>query len=120
MTDRLTFTVDADDHGERLDRYLAAEIPNQSRSQIQRIIDEGHVTHSRVKTVKANSECREGDVITILLPDVAPSTAAAEDIPLDILFDDDDIVVVNKPAGLVVHPAAGTAAGRSSTPSSTT
>jgi len=108
---RLEFVVGPDEHGERLDRFLAGEIPQQSRSQIQRIIEEGHVTHSRVKAVKANTECREGDAVTITLPDLAPSTAAAEDIPLEILFDDDDIVVVNKPAGMVVHPAAGNPSG---------
>ena len=140
---RLEFTVDADNAGERLDRFLAGEIPQQSRSQIQRLIDEGHVTVTRTnvgrtnvgqtnvgrtnvgrtnvgrnfssattaKPAKANLELREGDVITIALPDLAPATAAAEDIPLDILFDDDDIVVVNKPAGMVVHPAAGNPGG---------
>ena len=124
---RLAFTVDAENAGERLDRFLAGEIPQQSRSQIQRIIDEGHVTLVRTtvgrtvgrnfssagtaKPAKANLELREGDVITIALPDLAPATAEAEDIPLDILFDDDDIVVVNKPAGMVVHPAAGNPGG---------
>ena len=116
----LTFTVDAESTGERLDRFLAGEIPQQSRSQIQRLIDEGHVTLTRTnvgrnfssaKTAKANLELREGDVITIALPDLAPATAEAEDIPLDIVFDDDDIVAVNKPAGMVVHPAAGNPGG---------
>jgi len=107
----LQFTADEDDEGNRLDRFLAGEIPDQSRSQIQRLIEAGHVTHSRVKAVKANSEIREGDVITIALPEAAATTAVAEDIPLEILFDDRDIVVVNKPAGMVVHPAAGNHTG---------
>ncbi len=107
----LSFTADADQAGDRLDRYLTAQIPDCSRSQIQRLIEDGHVTHSRYKKVKANSDVRDGDVITVALP--APEAAAAlpEDLPLDILFDDRDLVVVNKPAGMVVHPAAGNPSG---------
>ena len=107
----LQFTADADDEGNRLDRFLAGEIPDQSRSQIQRLIEAGHVTHSRVKTVKANSEVREGDVVSVEVPGAIATEALAEDIPLDILFNDRDIVVVNKPSGMVVHPAAGNHSG---------
>jgi 23S rRNA pseudouridine1911/1915/1917 synthase len=107
MTTNQVFTVPAEAEGERLDRYLAGEIPNFSRSQIQRLIDDGQVLCSRVKRTKANVQLREGDEITVTLP--APTAAAplAQVIPLDLLFDDPDIVVVNKPAGMVVHPAAG-------------
>ena len=101
------FTVSVEAEGERLDRYLAGEIPNWSRSQIQRLIDEGHVVVPRVKHTKANVQLREGDEISVTLPEPAAATPLAQDIPLDILFDDPDIVVVNKPAGMVVHPAAG-------------
>jgi 23S rRNA pseudouridine1911/1915/1917 synthase len=107
----LSFTADEDDEGNRLDRFLAGEIPERSRSQIQRLIEAGYVSHSRLKAVKANSEIRDGDVITIELPEAEATTALAEDIPLDILFDDRDIVVVNKPSGMVVHPAAGNHTG---------
>jgi len=100
-------TVPAEAEGERLDRFLAGEIPQYSRSQIQRLIEEGHVVCSRVKHTKANVQLREGDVIGITLPDAIPAAPAAQDIPLDILYDDEDVVVVNKPAGMVVHPAAG-------------
>lgn len=103
----LAFTVSAEAEGERLDRYLAGEIPNYSRSQIQRLIDEGQVVVSRVKHTKANVQLREGDAIRVTLPDVAAAAPAAQDIPLDILFNDADLIVVNKPAGMVVHPAAG-------------
>ena len=108
---RLEFTADADHHGDRLDRFLAGEIADHSRSQIQRLIESGHVTHSRFKKAKPNSEIRDGDVITVDLPDAQPSDVRAEDIPLEILFDDADLVVVNKPAGMVVHPAAGNPSG---------
>lgn len=107
----LAFTADEDDEGNRLDRFLAGEIPERSRSQIQRLIEAGHVSHSRLKAVKPNSEIRDGDVIIIELPEAEAATALAEDIPLDILFNDRDIVVVNKPSGMVVHPAAGNHTG---------
>ena len=105
------FTVPAEAEGERLDRYLAGEVPQYSRSRIQRLIDEGRVRVPRVKVTKANVQLREGDVIEVSLPDAAPAAPAAEDIPLDILHDDEDVVVVNKPAGMVVHPAAGNPRG---------
>jgi 23S rRNA pseudouridine1911/1915/1917 synthase len=107
----LSFRADADAAGDRLDRYLTAQIPDYSRSQIQRLIEDGHVTHSRYKKVKANLDVRDGDVITVALRDPEPTAAQPEDIPLEILFDDRDIVVVNKPAGMVVHPAAGNPSG---------
>lgn len=103
----LTLTVDGESEGERLDRFLAGEVPGFSRSQIQRLIDEGAVHVTRVKVTKANVVLREGDVIQVVLPEVQTPAPAAQDIPLDILHDDDDVVVVNKPAGMVVHPAAG-------------
>ena len=108
---RLQFAADADAAGERLDRYLTAQIPDYSRSQIQRLIEDGHVAHSRHQKVKPNSDIRDGDVITVDVPEAQPSQALAEDLPLDILFDDEDVVVVNKPAGMVVHPAAGNTSG---------
>ena len=108
---QLTFTADADHHGERLDRFLAGEIADCSRAQIQRLIEQGHVTHSRFKAAKSNNEIREGDVIAVEQPAPTPAAAQAEDLPLEILFDDADIVVVNKPAGMVVHPAAGNPGG---------
>ncbi len=108
---RLEFTADADNEGNRLDRFLTGEIADYSRSRIQRLIETGHVTHSRLKTAKANSEIREGDVLTIELPDAEPSSALPEDLPLEILFNDADLVVVNKPAGMVVHPGAGVQSG---------
>src|SRR5574338_197444 len=81
------------------------------RSQIQRLIEDGRVTHSRYQKVKANNDIREGDVIGVELPDAQPSAAQPEDLPVEILFDDPDLVVVNKPAGMVVHPAAGNPTG---------
>jgi 23S rRNA pseudouridine1911/1915/1917 synthase len=104
---RLDLTVTAESEGERLDRYLAGEVPNYSRSQIQRLIEDGHVVVKRVKVTKSNVQLRIGDEIALDLPEAAPAAPAAQDIPIDILYDDEDLVVVNKPAGMVVHPAAG-------------
>jgi 23S rRNA pseudouridine1911/1915/1917 synthase len=108
---RLQFTADAEAAGERLDRYLTGQIPDYSRSQIQRLIESGHVTHSRHAKTKANSDIREGDLIGVELPEAQPATAQPEDLPLPILYNDADVVVVDKPAGMVVHPGAGNASG---------
>jgi 23S rRNA pseudouridine1911/1915/1917 synthase len=97
-----------DEHeGLRLDKYLSGEVPGQSRSQIQRLIEDGRVSLPRVKQVKANTAVREGDSITIDIPPPSPSELLAEDLPLQVLHDDEDVVVLDKPAGMVVHPGAG-------------
>jgi 23S rRNA pseudouridine1911/1915/1917 synthase len=105
------FLVAEEHDGLRLDKYLAGEIPHRSRAQVQRLIDEGRVSLPRLKAVKANSVVRAGDTITVEVPEAVPAALVAEDLPLEILYDDADIVVVNKPAGLVVHPGAGHASG---------
>src|SRR5690349_10949580 len=109
--DRLEFVVGAEHEGERLDRYLASQLPHRSRSQVQRIIEDGHVAMTRVKAAKSNTALREGDTVTVLLPPPAPSSLAAEDLPLPILYQDEDVVVLDKPAGMVVHPGAGHGTG---------
>ena len=108
---QVSFTADEDNRGDRLDRFLAGEIADYSRSQIQRLIETGHVTHSRYQDAKSNSDIRDGDVISVVLPAPTATAAQAEDLPIEILYDDVDIVVVNKPAGMVVHPAAGNPSG---------
>ncbi len=105
------FTAGPDHEGLRLDKFLAGEVPNTSRAQLQRLIDDGRVTMPRVALPKANTTVREGDRVTLDVPEAAPSALVAEDLPLPILYDDVDVVVVNKPAGLVVHPGAGHATG---------
>lgn len=102
-----TFEIGPDHEGLRLDKFLANELPNHSRAQVQRLIDDGRVSMPRVAMPKANTAVRPGDVVTVEVPAPAPSTLEPEDLPLPILHDDADVVVVNKPAGLVVHPGAG-------------
>jgi 23S rRNA pseudouridine1911/1915/1917 synthase len=104
---RLELLVEPEHEGLRIDRVLASEIAGYSRSQIQRLIEEGHVTFPRVKVVKANTQVREGDVISVILPAPVAAAPVAENLALEVLFQDADIIVINKPAGMVVHPGAG-------------
>src|SRR5688572_1053079 len=107
----MLITVQPEHDGLRLDRVLASEISGYSRSQLQRLIEEGHITLPRVKAVKPNTSVREGDVITVLLPEPIAPVAVAEALPLEIVYQDPDVIVVNKPAGMVVHPGAGHESG---------
>jgi 23S rRNA pseudouridine1911/1915/1917 synthase len=107
----LSFAAGPEHDGLRLDKYLAGEVPNQSRAQVQRLIEEGHVQLARVAKAKANTAVRAGDTVTVRVPEAVPATLDPEDLPLSVLYDDADVVVVDKPAGLVVHPGAGHATG---------
>ena len=106
----VTLAVPADSAGERVDRVIAALVPNLSRSQVQRLIKEGAVTIGGA-AVKPNHTVRAGEKIALTLPEPSPAAPDAEALPLPILYEDADIVVVDKPAGMVVHPAAGHASG---------
>jgi len=103
-------TVPAEDAGARIDRYLAGVLPGQSRSQIQRLIRDGRVLIGS-QPVKSNRLVHEGDTISVDIPEAAPAAAQPEALDLPILYEDADVVVVDKPAGMVVHPAAGHAEG---------
>ncbi len=92
--------------GARLDRYIAEHLPELSRAAVQRLIDDGFVLVNRVAR-KASYRVQVGETITLTIPPPEPATPRAENIPLDILYEDDDLLVINKPAGMVVHPAAG-------------
>jgi 23S rRNA pseudouridine1911/1915/1917 synthase len=91
---------------ERLDKFLSAKIPDLSRGAIQRLLGEGHILVDGI-VVKPTHRPRKGEVITINIPEATPAAANAEAIALDILYEDDDLLVINKPAGMVVHPGAG-------------
>ena len=96
----------ADITGERLDAFLARVAPDISRSSAQRLIDEGCVTLNGKKP-KKNDRLAEGDRVSLEIPDPKEVDIAPKDIPLEIVYEDDDVLVINKPKGLVVHPAAG-------------
>jgi 23S rRNA pseudouridine1911/1915/1917 synthase len=104
------FLVEAASVGTRLDQFLAATVPELSRARLQDLIKAGHVTLNRAST-KPNARLRVGDAIRLEEPAPVASSTTAEDIALEVLFEDDDLIVINKPAGLVVHPAAGNWSG---------
>ena len=92
--------------GQRLDRYLAAVVPGQSRSQVQRLIELGHVEVAG-RSARANLAVKTGDRIGVEIPEPVAPAPLPEDIPVPVLYEDADLIVVDKPAGMVVHPAAG-------------
>ncbi|KPL16409.1 MAG: pseudouridine synthase [Anaerolineae bacterium SM23_84] len=96
--------------GPRVDKYIAQEVPDLSRSFVKKLLDEGQVTVDG-KMPKASYKVEAGDVIVVRVPPPEPTEVRAEDIPLRILYEDADIVVVDKPAGMVVHPAHGHRSG---------
>lgn len=98
--------VTASRPGERLDAYLRTQFPAVSRGALQRLIEQGYIRVNG-QTVKATHPPRAGDVVDVIWPEARPAEAQPEEIPLDVLFEDESLLVVNKPAGLVVHPAAG-------------
>ncbi len=107
MTDRIeTFHYD-EQNPDRLDKYLVSCLPEFSRARIQGLILDGFVSINGVAAKKAGQMIEDGDDIEVRVPPPVPSGLVAEDIPLDIIFENDDLIVVNKPAGMVVHPAAG-------------
>ena len=96
--------------GARLDAFLAAHLGEVSRSAIQRAIESGEVTVND-RTAKPSYKVRAQDEIQVELPEALPLEARPEQIPLDIVFEDDALIVINKPAGMVVHPGAGVSSG---------
>ena len=103
MTD-LRLTADRD--RERLDQFLSRSVEGLTRSAAQRLIEEGAVTCNG-RAVKKNARTAVGDDVALTLPDPEPVDVLPQDIPLDVAYEDDDVIVVNKPVGMVVHPAPG-------------
>jgi len=113
MTDRATETVRiaADESGGRLDRVLATRIPALSRSRLKALILDGQVTITARTIRDPATHVNSGDIVTVTLPPPEPAKPAGEAIPLHVVYEDDALVVIDKPKGLVVHPAAGHASG---------
>ena len=122
----MTFEVPPEFDGQRLDRFLVSVLGSHSRSQIQKLVTGGHVTITTAaearraakggdghpgRAAKANLVVREGDVVSVEVPAAAEPAIEREELPLEILFQDADVAVLNKPAGMVVHPGAGHASG---------
>jgi 23S rRNA pseudouridine1911/1915/1917 synthase len=106
----LTLTVAAEAAGERLDAFLAAQIEGWSRARLQRLIDEADVVVNG-NVVKSSYKVRVNDEIEVELTPRPSESFSPEDIPIDVVYEDDALIVVNKPAGMVVHPAAGISGG---------
>jgi len=104
------FEVNECEIGERLDVFLAKEMSEVSRSNIQKLIASGQVIVND-KIVKTNYKVKASDVIILTMPELRPLESIAEDIPIDVVYEDDDIIVVNKSRGMVVHPATGNYSG---------
>ena len=102
----MNLTTDDADGKIRLDQYLAAHLPELSRSRIQNLIKSGDVLVNG-SPAKPKNPVSRGDSITVRIPEPEPAEAQPQDIPLDILYEDEDVVVINKESGMVVHPAAG-------------
>ena len=96
--------------GARLDKYVGENVPGLSRTHAQQLIEEGHVTVNG-KAARSSLKLALGDKVEVTVPPEAPSTLTAEDIPLNIIYEDSDLLVIDKPAGLAVHPAPGTPSG---------
>ncbi|RMF67594.1 MAG: RluA family pseudouridine synthase [Cyanobacteria bacterium J069] len=97
--------------GDRLDRYLAAQLPNLSRARLQKLIEQGQVSVNGAVCRSKKGVAQAGDRLTVSIPPAAPLDLQAEAIPLDILYEDEHLIILNKPVGLVVHPAPGHASG---------
>ena len=98
--------ITAEESGERIDALLARILPDLSRSAAQRLLEEGRVCLLG-RPVRKNYKCSEGDCFEVSLPELRELPLVPQDIPLDLVFEDEDVIVVNKPRGLVVHPAPG-------------
>ena len=102
----IEFRIEEAIAGERIDKFLSDSLPDVSRSYIQKLIKDGQVTVNQ-KTVKSNYKLNAGDLLSMEEPELQEPDIEAEDIPLDILYEDSDLLIINKPKGMVVHPSAG-------------
>ncbi|MCR5503008.1 MAG: RluA family pseudouridine synthase [Lachnospiraceae bacterium] len=105
--EKLVFQVSEETEGERLDKYLAAFVEGFSRSYLQKLIADGRLVINRKGCTKSSVTVKSGDEIVLEVPENVIPKILPENIPLDILYEDEDVIVVNKPKGMVVHPAAG-------------
>ena len=112
LTDRRTALAGDDHAGWRLDRFLAASLPDFSRSRLQQLLEGAAVflanEGQQSRTIKdANHRVKPGETYLVIVPPTLPAAPQGQDIPLEVIYEDKDLIVINKPAGLVVHPAAG-------------
>ena len=109
-SDHIELVVASEQAGERLDRFLVSHLAELSRSRIQSLVEEGFVQVDGV-AMKPSYRVESGDSVTVEIPAAPPAGVEAEPIPLDVLYEDQDIAVINKPAGMIIHPGAGADTG---------
>lgn len=109
--EKYTFLIDEESKGTRIDRVLSLLLAESSRSYIQKLIEKGNVTVDGKPCTAKNFKVSEGQQVELFMPEPQNLSVEPEDIPLDIVYEDDDVLVVNKPRGMVVHPAAGNYTG---------
>ena len=103
---RYSFDVGPEESGRRLDAFLAQQLRDLSRSRLQKLIKEGHVTINGCPA-KAGCKLKKDDCLAVVVPSIPMTSLAAEDIPVTVVYEDDDLLVIDKPPGLTVHPAPG-------------
>lgn len=106
MSDHYNFTVSEENIGDRIDKVLSKQLPEMSRSSLQKLVNDGCVLVNG-NIVSKNYKIKNSDTISIEIPEAEELKAEPQDIPIDIVYEDDSLLVVNKPQGMVVHPAAG-------------
>lgn len=111
VTSRSVLQLLAATGGERLDRWLADQVPDLSRSRVQKLIEQGQVQINGQICTSRKTNVQAGDRIQVTIPAAEPLDLTPEEIPLDVLFEDEHLLIINKPAGLVVHPAPGHSEG---------
>ena len=111
MNDRVVELVFNEEQPQRLDKFLVTQLPEFSRSRLQNLIKEGRVTIDGIPAHKTGQTIDGSARVVVEIPPPQPSKLIAEDISLDIVFENNDLMVVNKPAGMVVHPSAGHQSG---------
>lgn len=104
--EQFCFVLEAEEQGQRLDKLLQSKLQEMTRSAIQKLMENGYVTKDG-KPLNKNFKGMQGDRIHVTIPIPAPLEVAAQEIPLEIMYEDNDLLVVNKPKGMVVHPAVG-------------
>ncbi len=110
MHEYMELTVEAGEAGSRLDRFISGRLPEYTRSRIQKLTEDGFVLADG-KPAKASHKVRAGETVSLTVPELRDPDILPEPIPLDIIYEDGDMLVVNKPQGMVVHPAAGNYTG---------
>lgn len=111
MSDQVVSFIFDEDSSARLDKFLVSQLPEFSRTRIQSLIEAGAVSVDGSMAHKSGLMLNHGEMVQVRIPPAEPTDLVPETIPLDIIFENDDLMVVNKPAGMVVHPAAGHASG---------